>query len=191
VSDELLIRYYEAELVADSDGRTLHGRCVPYDQPATVRDPGGPPYEEAFARGAFRRALRAPQRVLLRFEHRAGLLDVAGYAETLEEKEDGLYGSFRTLDSQAGEQALALHRAGVLGYFSVGFSPIGNGRRRNGTTIRTHCHLDEVSLCREAAYPGTEVAARQHTFPFELAPRDPAFEARLRAVLAFEARPSA
>ena len=188
---EVLQRKFATELVEDSDGRTLHGRCVPYDVPARqvavgIDGPAGTVYEEAFARGAFRRAVKAPRRVLLRFEHREGLLDVAGYGVELEERDDGLYGAFRTLDSPSGEQALALHRAGVLGYLSVGFAPIGGGRRRNGTVIRTHCHLDEVSLCREAAYPGTQVAARSAALELLRPPvRDEEFEARLEAVLRF------
>ena len=181
---EVLHRVFPAELVEETDGRTLFGKCVPYDVPARVKDPERPPYDEAFARGAFRRATRAPQRVLLRFEHRDGLLDVAGYGHELEERDDGLYGSFRTLDSPAGEQALALHRAGVLTFFSVGFHPIGNGRRRNGTVVRTHCHLDEVSLCREASYPGTDASVRAAALhSFARPGRDPALDSRLAALL--------
>lgn len=181
---QTLHRTFQAELIEESDGRTLFGRCVPYDTVARVVDPGFPPYEEAFAFGAFRRAVKAPQRVLLRFEHRDGLLDVAGYGVAMEEKPDGLYGSFRALDSAAGEQALALHRAGVLGHFSVGFHPIGNGRRREGVVVRTHCHLDEVSLCREGAYPGVEAAVRAgQVVPLLRPSRDPALDSRLATLL--------
>jgi Escherichia/Staphylococcus phage prohead protease len=179
---ELLVRTYPAELVQDSDGRTLHGQVIPYDQPAKVSDFGGPPYQEVFARGAFKRAVRAPQRVLLRFEHRDGLLDVCGYGDSLEDREDGLWGSFRTLEGPSGEQALELHRAGVLGYFSVGFHPLSNGRRQNGVVLRTHCHLDEVSLCREAAYPGTEAAVRAKAVLLEPPKTDPELERRLAAL---------
>ena len=189
---EILHRTFPAELIEESDGRTLFGRCVPYDKVARVIDEVGPPYEEAFTRGAFARAVKAPQRVLLRFEHRDGLLDVAGYGKELEERDDGLWGSFRALDSPAGEQALALHRAGVLGFFSVGFHPIGNGRRRSGVVVRTHCHLDEVSLCREPAYPGVEAAVRAgNVIPFERPARDPALDTRLATVLGSNPRPSA
>ena len=190
MSEEILHRTFPAELIEETDGRTLFGRCVPYDTVAKVADPGRPPYEEAFAMGAFRRAVKAPQRVLLRFEHRDGLLDVAGYGAELEERADGLWGSFRTLDSPAGEQALALNRAGVLGFFSIGFVPIGNGHRRAGVRVRTHCHLDEVSLCREAAYPGAEASVRAATLAsLERPARDPALDSRLATLLVSEARP--
>jgi len=184
VNAETLHRTFPVELIEETDGRTLFGRCVPYDTVARVQDPGRPPYEEAFAFGAFRRAVKAPQRVLLRFEHREGLLDVAGYGTKMEERPDGLYGSFRALDSPAGEQALALHRAGVLGFFSIGFVPIGNGRRDTGVRVRTHCHLDEVSLCREGAYPGVEASVRAATLAtFARPERDTALDNRLAALL--------
>lgn len=188
---ETLRRTFQAELIEEQDGRTLFGRCVPYDTVARVMDPGRPAYEEAFAFGAFRRAVKAPQRVLLRFEHRDGLLDVAGYGTEMEERQDGLYGSFRALDSAAGEQALALHRAGVLGYFSVGFHPIGNGRRSAGVVVRTHCHLDEVSLCRDPAYPGVEAAVRSgNVVPFARPDRDPALDTRLAVLLPSQGAPT-
>ena len=181
---EILHRTFPAELIEETDGRTLFGKCVPYDTPAKVQDDVGPAYMEAFAFGAFKRAVKAPNRVLLRFEHRDGLLDVAGYGSEMEERPDGLYGAFRALDSSAGEQALALHRAGVLGYFSVGFHPIGNGRRRSGTVIRTHCHLDEVSLCREPAFPGTDAALRSGVvIPLVRPARDTALDERLAGLL--------
>ena len=86
---------------------------------------------------------------------------MAGYGAEMEEtRKTASMGPSAPLDAAAGEQALELHRAGVLGYFSVGFHPIGNGRVRNGVVVRTHCHLDEVSLCREGAYPGVEAAVR-------------------------------
>jgi len=189
-ADGLLVRSYPTELTPDQDGRTLFGRLVPYDQVATVGPDGWSPepYDEAFARGAFRRATRSPQRVYLRVEHQPGVWGVAGYGAQLEERDDGLHGAFRTLETAPGPQALELHRAGVLAYFSVGFMPLGRGRKRGGVTIRTHCHLDEVSLCREPAYVGTEAMVRAATLP-EIAPREPwAFEDRLAAVLASESR---
>ena len=54
---------------SSGDGRTIVGRCVPYGEPATVDDGQGP-YREMFARGAFRRVMKAPSKVLLDFEHK-------------------------------------------------------------------------------------------------------------------------
>ena len=40
--DEVLHRTFTAELIEEKDGRTLFGRCVPYDTVAKVYDPGAP-----------------------------------------------------------------------------------------------------------------------------------------------------
>ena len=39
MDETTLTRTFTAELDEDGDGRTIVGRCVPFDTPATVSDP--------------------------------------------------------------------------------------------------------------------------------------------------------
>jgi HK97 family phage prohead protease len=177
---ELLIRTFPVEL-ALGDGRTLEGRCVPYGVEAPVADPGQTYQREMFVRGAFTRALRTPKRVLINFEH--NIATPGGHAQALEEREDGLWGSFEIHDGPAGDELLTMHRAGVAEFFSIGFMPIGRGRRKGDLVVRTHGHLDHVALVREAAYTGTEALARDRDeITFERPERDQRLDERLAAL---------
>lgn len=173
----LLTRSFPLEL--ETDGRTLYGRCVPFDDPATVADPPAfRPYQEMFVKGAFRGAIKAPNRVSLSFEHQDGLTNTPGNCVRLSEEDDGLYGEFRIADGPIGDHALELHRGGLTRYFSVGIYP-RRQQRRDGVVVRTRVDLHEVSLVRESAYQGTEVAVRAAVPVFQ---RNEGLDSRLRAL---------
>ena len=156
---EPIVRMFPAELSV-ADGRTVVGRCVPYGEVAEVADNGGAPYLEMFARGAFRGVCKAPQRVMLDFEHSPLVANVVGTGRELTEHEDGLHGTFRMLDTPAADTALELVRAGIVTGLSVAAIPLGPGRRGpSGETVRTNCHLDRVALCRQPAYQGAQISA--------------------------------
>ena len=183
---DVLRRMVSAELNA-SEGRILEGCCAPYGQPATVQDPGGPAYTEVFERGAFQRAVRAPNRVQLLFEHRDGLTDRVGRALELREEDGGLFGSFKVVGGMIGDHALALCDEGMLEGFSVGFVPLGRARRNaDGHVVRSRCHLADVSLVPEPAYAGAgEIVHRSReelAREFELPENDEAQTERLRLV---------
>lgn len=154
------IRTFEAEL-AEGDGRTIEGRIVPYEVPAVVADgPRGPAYREQFARGAFGAQLRAPNRVrvLLNFEHDQGIRGIVGHAVGLEDRFDGLHGTFRALGDADGDKALQLVNEGLLRGLSLEFAAL-RSRVVDGIVTRTRVRLDKVSLCRHPAYAGAEVLA--------------------------------
>jgi hypothetical protein len=153
------VRSFEADLV-EGDGRTIEGRIVPYDTPASVADPGGPSYREQFARGAFVAQLRAPSRVrvLLNFEHDQTLRGVVGHAVSLEDRFDGLHGQFRALADADGDKALQLVNEGLLTGLSLEFAAL-RSRVVDGVVTRTRVRLDKVALCRFPAYMGAEVLA--------------------------------
>lgn len=158
----MLARRYETTDL-ELDGRNVFLRCVPFDVGAVVNDPppmgDGIPYEESFARGAFDGATKAPNRVLLEFEHfYPGLSGVIGHGVEMEEHADALYGRFRVSKAQDGEKALELIAEKVLTAASVYFAPIKSARVRGGMR-RLKVKLDRVALCREGAYPGAEVLA--------------------------------
>ena len=190
MSEERLTRTFATEL-DEGEGRTLFGRLIPYGQTQRVADlrpdgSWGMPYQERIARGAFERDTRlwkAPNRVELRYEHGQGLMDTVGHGVTFEDKADGFYGTFRALDSPAGEQGLALARAGILQFFSVEMVP--KRKRVEGDLVtRIAVRVAETSLVRDPAYKGTEVAVRMAAVTFERPIRDAALDSRL-SVLGF------
>jgi phage head maturation protease len=54
---DLLNRGWAADIDVRSDGRTVSGIAVPFDEPTRVTDMSGPPYLEQFTRGAFARTI--------------------------------------------------------------------------------------------------------------------------------------
>ena len=162
MTDELLRRSISVDLSA-VDERTLEGLCIPYGKPAKVQDhPEQAPYMEVFHPGAFTRALKAPNRVQLRFAHAEGLMDRLGRALRFEEYDDGLHGAFKVVSGPLGDHALALVDSGMISGLSIGFRPMG--RRKvddEGAVIRDRCHLEEVSLVDEPAWKEAVVTARR------------------------------
>ncbi len=152
----------------EGDGRTLVGRVVPYNVVADVADPPTwQPYKESFAPGAFNAQLTAANRidVLLNYEHRQGISDVVGRGVSLDERPDGLYGTFRMLSHGDGDKALELYHAGVLRGLSTEFA-VRKSRTVDGVVQRVDARIGNVALCREhgspfggakAAYAGAEV----------------------------------
>lgn len=157
--NELLVRRFEEFHVREGDGRTLDGLCVPYDIPATVADPPSyQPYQEMFVKGAFARAVKAPNRVLVDFEHRTGIGNVLGHGIQFEERADGLYGTLRISEHADGDKALALVRNKVLAGLSVGFKAL-KSRRVDGIVQRLVVHLDRIALVREGSWEQAQVLA--------------------------------
>lgn len=158
--NETLVRTFDVEL-AEGDGRTLEGRIVPYNTVATVADSSrDTPYREMFLPGAFNPQLSAANRVdvLLNFEHRQSIGDVIGHGTSLEDRSDGLYGSFRVLDQPDGDKALELIREGVLHGLSVEFQA-KRSRTVDGVTQRVDARVRNVALTRSPAYSEAQVLA--------------------------------
>lgn len=160
---EIHTREFPVEFAAVGDGRTIDARIVPYNISARVSDPPDfTPYEEAFVPGAFERQLNAPNRVniWLNFEHEQGIRGVIGHGVELQERADGLYGSFRVHDNPDGDKALSLVREGLLTGLSLEFASL-RSRVVDGVTQRVRAHIDKVALCRaeKAAYEGAAVLA--------------------------------
>jgi uncharacterized protein len=193
--DVLLTRTFPVRLqTGEPDRRLVEGRCVPYGIATRVKDPGSDPYLEVFRPGAFARATKAPDRVHFKYNHGSGLGDLIGRAASFAEADDGLDGSFRVLAGAFGDQALTLVDEGILTGLSIGFTPLGQRVKTtpDGAIIRDRCHLVEVSLTGDPAYPGAVVTGRRtksvaadvaDLTNFDVASlRDPELDARLRAV---------
>jgi HK97 family phage prohead protease len=155
---ELVTRAFAAELDLDGDGRTIVGRCVPYDTPALVAD-GGEPYTEVWKRGAFRGALRDPPRVHLVWAHdETAIGNRLGHAVALVESDAGLEGTFRTI-GQPGEHALELIRAGMARGLSIHAAIVRSRTRTDGIVERQAARLLHVALVTEPAYADARVTA--------------------------------
>jgi HK97 family phage prohead protease len=150
---------YAARWQASSDGRNITGRIAPYDVDGWVNGPDGLPQRIRLAPGVFHRAVKAPQRVQLRFEHAEDrdILGRIGYGVTLTEAEDGLDGTFRAYSTAVGDQALAMITEGGIDGLSVGFEQRAAKRAEDGTLVITSGNLVEVSLVDEPAFVGAGV----------------------------------
>lgn len=158
VREGTILRRFSGPLEVESDGRTIIGRCCPFDVVADVAD-GGAIYREVIRRGAFRKVGRAPQRVPLNFEHRTDLGNEIARATVLEEREDGLYGTFRAHESTIGDHALAIIRSGAVTGLSISavLHPAGS-RLVDGIVERQlFAALDHVAVTSFPAYDGAEI----------------------------------
>jgi HK97 family phage prohead protease len=157
---QVLIREVPLEL-AEGDGRTLEARIIPYGESATICDP--PDYvveQERFAPGALDKQINAAHRVKVWLStlHEQGLRGIVGHGETLEDREDGIYATFRVHENPDGDKALQMVRDGLLPALSVEFKALQSVKRA-GFVERVRAHLHAVSLVPVGAYKGAEVIA--------------------------------
>jgi len=168
-AEPILVRGYTAtnvRLAADDHGaRTVSGRLVPYGEVADVSDmtaDGFERYREAFAPGTFARQIDVEgtrsraQRVAFVDQHSGGLGKV-GYALSLREAADGLYGELRVLPAYVADVETMLSD-GVDG-LSVGFVPHRSQRQPDGVILRTRATLIHVALEAAGAYESAKVLA--------------------------------
>ena len=169
---ELEKRYASlASFSAEGDGMTFSGIAIPYNQVTTIHgETRGGPYDETFRLGAFAKTLAERwhgKPVPLFQSHDYSRFGI-GVAETLEETPEGLRGTWRLSDVQAGRDAATLIRDQVVTGLSVGFEPLKSntikasqrGESRN-LVERTEVRLREVSLCAFPAYEGALVTAQR------------------------------
>jgi HK97 family phage prohead protease len=153
---EVAVRVFATELKA-GDGRTVDLRIAPYRELAQANDglggvPRGVLYQEEILPGAFDHQLNAANRVHMNVEHEPGILGVVGRGAALASRSDGLYGSFRFLETNAGETALALVREGALGGVSFEAEFRKSIRTATGVIQRVKANLVNIALCRDPAY---------------------------------------
>lgn len=158
-----LVRRFAAEMTA-GDGRTVDVRVIPYGERITHNDglggvAKGVPYQEEWMPGAFAGQERAANRVLVNFEHQAGIAGIVGHGKELIERADGLYGSFKLHETPDGDKALMLVKEGVLGGVSLEAKGNKSYRTIDGVIQRVKAHLVGIALCRSPAYTGAQVLA--------------------------------
>jgi HK97 family phage prohead protease len=124
-------------------------------------DKGRTFYREEWAQGAFDDQVVAGHRlkVLLNFEHLSGIGNVVGKGIALRSERDGLHGSFRMANTQAGDTALELVNDGILDSVSLEAFAKKSIRTSAGVIRRVKAHLHNVALCRNPAFSGAKVLA--------------------------------
>jgi hypothetical protein len=146
---------FEADLsVRSEDERLVDLRIVPWGVIGNTRD--GP---ERFRRGAFRGT--KPEDVALEAIGPHGIepgVALAGRGVALEDREDGMYGTFRVSRTRAGDELLELARDGVYRAASVVFEPV-KSRSADGVIERELARMVRVGIVERGAYPGAQVLA--------------------------------
>jgi HK97 family phage prohead protease len=157
-------RAFEDAALDMRDGR-LTGRLVPYDEPAlvldTLADGSADIYMEGFRKGAFDRLLRDPKGNAgrLEFKHRHdGGLGYLGPGVELEERDDGMYGTFQIVRTRRDDVADLL-AAGHRG-LSIEFRELAGGTvEEDDVRWRTDVAMSGVALEWRGAYSQAEVMA--------------------------------
>ena len=146
----------EVEAAAgDKPRRTITGIAVPYNVPATVSDGT----EVMFTAGALPTDGKAPKLFMYHDSTQpVGL--VTGRTDT----PDGMLFTASVVETQAGDEALTLAKAGVLDSVSVGVNAKDFYRNDDGVLVITAAEWVELSLVPVPAFSGasiTDVAAAQ------------------------------
>jgi len=89
-----------------------------------------------------------------------------------EEKEDGIYATFKLSRSQAGTDALIMASENLVAGLSIGAEIVASKPSRNGYTVVTAAKLKEVSLVTEPAFKSAQVLeiAAEEVIPDEVIP---------------------
>lgn len=158
--DPRLYRARPVDLEVRSDGRTVAGIAVPFDEPTDITE-GHRSYSEVFRRGAFARTIaeRGPSRVKFFALHQSEKLPL-GRATKLREDPGGLYVELRASKTRASDEVLELVRDGALDGLSIGFSPVKERWSKAKDAVeRTAVKLHEISAVTWPAYNGARIVA--------------------------------
>lgn len=138
--------------VRSAEERLIGARLVGWDSPGET-----PIGIESFRRGSF--AHIDPRKVVLRLEHEG---PAAGRGETLEERADGPWMTFRVSKTPRGDELLTLAKDGVTRHVSVSYHPrntLAEIGHRNGqrTVAITRTDLREVSTTWKPIHQSADV----------------------------------
>lgn len=175
----LIRREFAADLTV-GDGRTVDVRIVPYGEQISHNDghggvPRGVMYREEWLPGVFAHQLGAAHRVIANYEHQPGIGGVVARGVALREASDGFHGSFRLLNTPAGDTMLELLQEKAVDGVSVEAKAVKN-IRSGGLIQRAKANLYGIAFTRFGAFSGAKVLALREqapvTFDEEILPVD-------------------
>jgi HK97 family phage prohead protease len=97
--------------------------------------------------------------VLANIEHEEAPSATAGFGVLLREEADGFHGSFRLLETPAGETARQLIEAKALNAVSLEAKEVKTIRTRDGVLQRAKANLLAIAFTRFGAYKGAQILA--------------------------------
>ena len=156
-------RALPADLDIDEDAGTAEGLLVPWNEPTPIverRGEGLVRYEELFRTGSCDRAIKAPGRLTLTYNHSDAFTDRLGVATVLEDRKEGLWGKFafdRSKVEAARDAVTSSHQALSITFVSV--VPKAFTEREGSVVERRSVILQSVAAVPEGAYSGARMLA--------------------------------
>jgi HK97 family phage prohead protease len=143
--------YIEAgSIECSEDRREISGKIVPMGTGEVGNTSLG---AYTFAAGSIE--IADPTKIKLLSQH--DMKKPVGRMVSAEEREDGIYATFKLSRSQAGADALIMASEGLVSGLSIGAEIISSKPSRDGHTVVTAAKLKEVSLVTEPAFKSAEV----------------------------------
>ena len=158
--------YIEASMIeCNEEKREITGKIVPFGI-----DEIGSTNLGAYAFEAGSIEISDPSKIKLLSQH--DMKKPVGRMVSAEEKEDGIYATFKLSRSQAGSDAMIMASEGLVAGLSIGAEITASKPSRNGYTIVSAAKLKEVSLVTEPAFKSAQVLeiAAEEVIPVDVIP---------------------
>ena len=162
----------EWEIRSDSDGRTVEGRVIPYNEVVTIRDMDATgqiiEFREQFLKGSCLAMAQACEKrrnasfiAYLLDHNETSLSHRIGYAQWIRDAKDGGYAGFRLYPGPDLEKIQAMLRESHTG-LSVKFADTRPPKLVDGIVSRVQVHIDHVAATADPAYTGAQVLAMRN-----------------------------
>jgi HK97 family phage prohead protease len=143
--------YIEATMIeCNEEKREITGKIVPFGNDEIGSTNLG---SYAFEAGSIE--IADPTKIKLLSQH--DMKKPVGRMISAQQKEDGIYATFKLSRSQAGTDALIMASENLVSGLSIGAEILASKPSRNGHTVVTAAKLKEVSLVTEPAFKSAQV----------------------------------
>jgi HK97 family phage prohead protease len=143
--------YIEATMIeCNEEKREITGKIVPFGIDEIGSTNLG---SYAFEAGSIE--IADPTKIKLLSQH--DMKKPVGRMVSAEEKQDGIYATFKLSRSQAGTDAMIMASENLVAGLSIGAEILASKPSRNGYTVVTAAKLKEVSLVTEPAFKSAQV----------------------------------
>jgi HK97 family phage prohead protease len=178
--------YIEATMIeCNEEKREITGKIVPFGNDEIGSTNLG---SYTFEAGSIE--IADPTKIKLLSQH--DMKKPVGRMISAEQKEDGIYATFKLSRSQAGTDALIMASENLVSGLSIGAEILASKPSRNGYTVVTAAKLKEVSLVTEPAFKSAQVLeiAAEEVTPVEENPTTESETAVEDTTSAVEATPA-